>query len=168
MLAESFRPDGNALGDCDAFPVVFMYRHAIELRLKSIVLGEGGNFLATKPDPISVSKSHSVSWLAQFVCQIVTALKWEQEFKCEGVETLADFKAIIEEINSVDPGSYSLRCPVDLKSKSSVMEFARRIDAVVSLLESTGDALAAEWDLRLDGSGLGSGWDGGEFGPIIQ
>jgi hypothetical protein len=26
-------------------------------------------------------------------------LKWEQEFRCEGVETLADFKAVIEEVN---------------------------------------------------------------------
>jgi hypothetical protein len=67
------------------------------------VLGDGGNFLKTKPDPISVSKSHSISWLAQFICQIVTALKWEPEFTCEGIGTLADFKTVIEEVNAVDP-----------------------------------------------------------------
>jgi hypothetical protein len=69
-LAASFQPDANALAEFDACPVVFMYRHAIELHLKAIVLGEGGNFLATRPDHISVSKTHSVSWLAQFVAQI--------------------------------------------------------------------------------------------------
>jgi hypothetical protein len=86
----SFRPAGNLLAELDASPVVFMYRQAIELSLKAMVLGEGGNFLATKPDHISVSKTHSVSWLAQFVCQMVTALKWEGEFRCAGIETLAD------------------------------------------------------------------------------
>ena len=117
-LAASFRPD--ALAPSAACPVIFMYRHAIELHLKAIVLGDGGNFLQPKPNEISVSKSHSVSWLAQFVCQIVTALRWETEVRCEGIETLADFKAVVEEINSVDPGSYSFRCPVDPQSASSV------------------------------------------------
>jgi hypothetical protein len=91
-LAASFRPNPAALVPTEAFPVVFMYRHAIELNLKSIVLGGGSNFLETKPDRISVSKSHSISWLAQFVCQIIIKLKWEDDFKCEGIDTLADFK----------------------------------------------------------------------------
>jgi len=145
-----------------------MYRHAIELHLKALVLGEGGNFLATRPDALSVHKTHSVSWLAQFVCQIVTILKWEKEFRCEGIENLADFKVVIEELGAVDPGSYTFRCPVDLKSESSVREFVRRMDAVIGLLESTGDALAAEWDLRMDGVDVDGGGDGGGFGPTIQ
>jgi len=164
----AFHPGSSLLPEADASPVLFMYRQTVELSLKSIVLGEGGNFLPTKPDPISVSKSHFVSWLAQFVCQIVTALKWEQEFRCEGVETLADFKVIIEEINSVDPGSYSLRCPVDPQSESSVIEFARKIDAVIGLLESTGDALAAEWDLRSDGTTTEDERGTGGLWPTIQ
>ena len=70
-LASAFQPEASLFPETDASAVVFMYRHAIELHLKAIVLGEGGKFLATKPDPISVGKTHSLSWLAQFVCQIV-------------------------------------------------------------------------------------------------
>ena len=81
-LAASFQSDANVLAEFDVVPVVFMYRQALELQMKAIVLGEGGNFLATKPDHISVAKTHSVSRLAQFVSQIVTALRWEEEFKC--------------------------------------------------------------------------------------
>jgi len=161
-LAASFQPDA-ALSEFDASPVVFMYRQAIELHLKAIVLGEGGNFLATRPDHISVSKTHSVSWLAQFVAQIVTALKWDQEFKCEGIDTLADFKAVIEEVNAVDPGFYTFRCPVDPHSLASVREFAAKMDAVIDLLESTADALAAEWDMRSEAAGSNAGWK-----PTIQ
>jgi hypothetical protein len=109
-----------------------------------------------------------LSWLAQFVCQIVTALKWEGEFRCEGIETLGDFKAVIEEVNSVDPGFYTFRCPVDPRSERSVGEFVKKMDAVIGLLESTADALAAEWDLRSGGELTEAEWDGGGFEPTIQ
>jgi hypothetical protein len=153
-LAASFRSDGNPFAQADVSAVVFMYHHAVELHLKAMVLGDGGNFLATRPDSISVSKSHSVSWLAQFVCQIIAAVKWEKEFKCEGVETLEDFKAIIEGLNAVDPGSFVFRLPVRTEGqdavpgggKLTIREFARRMDALLELLASTGDALAATWD----------------------
>jgi hypothetical protein len=166
-LAASFQAGTGPFVEADASAVVFMYRHALELNLKAIVLGDGGNFLATKPDSISVSKSHSVSWLAQFVCQIIAAVKWEKEFKCEGIENLADFKAVVEEVNSVDPGSYVFRCPVNPQSESSVTEFTRRMDAVIGLLESTGDALAAEWDMRSEAPTEVNG-NGGGFEPTIQ
>src|SRR5580698_6942922 len=149
-LADAYESDPGPFTDLAACPVVFMYRHALELYLKAIVLGEGRNFLATKPDRISISKTHSVSWLARFVGQIVTALKWEPEFKCEGVENLDDFKAVVEEVNSVDPGSSAFRLPGKIEAKVffNVGEFAARMDALLELLNSTAAALAAEWDLR--------------------
>jgi len=121
-----------------------------------------------KPDAISIGKSHAVSWLAQFVVQIVTALTWEKQFRCEGVESLADFKAAVEAVSSVDPGSYVFRSPIKTASLESVHEFARRMDALLELLASVADSLAAEWDLRNDGAGIADDQDGGGFGPTIQ
>ena len=176
-LAASFQPDASPFTGFDASPVVFMYRHAVELHLKALVLGEGGNFLATKPDTLSVHKTHSVSWLAQFVCQIITALKWDCEFICDGIENLADFKAVIDELSAVDPGSYVFRPPVRAEGQDSVLggdkqtirDFARRMDALLELLDSTADALAAEWDLRAEGTVLDADWNGGPgFEPTIQ
>ncbi len=156
-----------------ACPVVFMYRHALELHLKALILGGGRNFLATKPDRMSVYKTQSVSWLAQFVCQIVTTLNWEKEFRCEGIETLADFKAFVEDVNSVDPGPYSFRYPasadaqdsVENNSTFSVLEFGRRMDALLELLDSTADALAATWDTQAEAAALDAGKD---IKPTIQ
>jgi hypothetical protein len=153
-LAASFQADANPFAEADVSAVVFMYRHAIELHLKAMVLGDGGNFLATKPDALSVHKTHAVSWLAQFVCHIIAAVKWEKEFRCEGIENFADFKAVIEELNAVDPGSYVFRLPVSAEGqdavpgggKLTIREFARRMDALLELLDSTADALAATWD----------------------
>lgn len=63
-LATSFQPDTNHLTDFDACPIVFRYRHALELHLKAMVLGEGSNFLAIKLDPLSIYKTHSVHGLS--------------------------------------------------------------------------------------------------------
>ena len=114
------------------------YRKAVELSLKVIVLGEGGNFLPTKPDPISVHKTRSASWLVQFVCQIITTLKWEEEFRCEGVENLADFKSVIEDVTAIDPDFHAFRCPADCVEPdapagdltTAVRSFLRRLDCL--------------------------------------
>ena len=163
-LAGTLEFSSRPFAEFDISPVIFLYRHALELHLKAIVLGEGVNFLKTKPDQISVSQSHSVPWLAQFVCQILTAVGWEREFKCEFVETLADFKALVATVNSADPGMYVFRSPVDPRSHAAVQEFAGRLDRLLELLESTADALAAEWDIRSEAMDRGSGG----FGPTIH
>ncbi len=146
-----------------------MYRQALELYLKTIVLGGGGNFLLTKPDPLSVQKTHSVAWVAQFVAQIVTALKWEKEFRCNGVENLDDFKAVVEEMNALDPGSFAFRLPgeTDVNGAFDIAGFARKVDALLVLLDSTADALAAEWDL-CSGAVPELESDDGGFEPTIQ
>ena len=167
-LAGTLEFGTSPFAEFDVSPVIFLYRNALELHLKTIVLGEGGNFLTTKPDEISVSNSHSVSWLAQFVCQIVTALRWEEQFTCDDVQNLAEFKTMVATMNSVDPGMYVFRSPVDPRSQAAVEEFVRRMDGLLDLLESTADALAAEWDLRSEGMKSGSGFDGGGFEPTIQ
>ena len=172
-LAASLQLAPNPFTGFDVSPVVFMYRHAVELHLKALVLGEGGNFLATTPDALSVHKTHSVSWLAQFVVQIVIALKWEKEFRCDGIENLADFKAVIDELNAVDPGSYVFRLPVMAEAedfvpgqvKLTIHDFVRRADALLELLDSTADALAAEWELREDGQAIESDNSSGR-GPV--
>ena len=44
--------------------------------------------------------------------QIVTAVGWVDEFKCEGVESLPDFKAFIDELNDSGPASNGFTIPV--------------------------------------------------------
>jgi hypothetical protein len=83
----------------DACPVILLYRQAVELHLKALV-GEGGNFLPSPTDSITLYKTHSLRWLAQIVCQIIKAVRWEGEFRCEGVASLADFSALVSELGS--------------------------------------------------------------------
>jgi len=124
---------------------------AFELGLKVIVLGDGGNSPPTRPDSISVRKTRSDSWLAQSVRQIITALGWEDEFRCESVSNLADFKAIIEQVNAIDSDFHGFRLPADVPEHT--VGFVRRLDVILDLLDGTADALAAEWDLRSESDG---------------
>jgi hypothetical protein len=151
--------DGEPFAAFDACAIVFLYRYAVEVHLKALVLGDGGNFLTTKPDPLSVYKTRSLSWLGQFACQIVAAVGWEGEFRCEGIESLADFKVFIDELNDSGPASFGFRISIAPPVPDSdaatlapaVREFVRRTEALLELLERTADGLAAEWDLRSEG-----------------
>ena len=165
--------DAGETSSYDLCPVLSAYRKAVELSLKVVVLGEGGNFLPTRPDPISVHKTGSISWLAQFVCQIITALGWENEFRCEDVENLADFKALIVEVSAIDPDFHAFRCPTDRLEPDAAASgltisgrrFVRRLDALLDLLDGTVDALAAEWDSR---SGENEWHGDNEFKPTVH
>ena len=176
-MALALEPDPGPFTSFAVCPVVFIYRHALELHLKALILGDGSNFLATKPDRMSVYKTHSVSWLSQFVCQIVTTLNWEKEFRCEGIETLADFKTFVEDVNSINPGPYSFRYPASTETQDSVennstfnvREFGRKMDALLELLDSTADALAATWDTQSEAVALDAALHAGkDIEPTIQ
>jgi hypothetical protein len=137
----------------DACPVVLLYREAIELHMKALI-DEGSNFLKERTDPLSLAKTHSLRWLAQIVCQIIKAVEWENEFKCEGVSSLADFSALISELEALDPVAVAVR-PGNRRSDGwvpnqllppNVVGFAKKLDALLNLLDSTADGLAAKWD----------------------
>jgi hypothetical protein len=95
----------------------------------------------------------------------VTVLHWEEQLKTDGMDSLAEFKSLIEEANAIDPTFQAFRCPTNpenaSEAKSSVLALVRRLDNLVELLERTADALAAEWDLRAtepDSLGLDDGF----------
>jgi hypothetical protein len=175
-LAEALGPDSGRFTECDVSPVVFLYRHALELYLKALVLGDGGAFLATRPDELSILKTHSVIWLAQFISQIITRLKWEKDFRCDGIASLADFKAFMEKVNEVDPSSMFFRIPIGTEGQNSaagggrltIGEFTRRMEALLVLLDSIAGSLTAERDKRSKSARIELAWNTGGVEPPIQ
>lgn len=131
----------------DACPVVLLYREATELHLKALV-DQGGNFLKSPTDHITLAKTHSLRFLAQIVCQIIKAVKWEAEFKSEGISSLADFSALVDELGSLDPVAVAKR-PGERRAVGSVpdkllppnvVRFAKRLDGLLDLLAATAGA----------------------------
>lgn len=167
-LVETLNLEPNPQTAWDACPVLLLYRQSIELHLKALV-GEGGNFLPSPTDPISLYKTHSLRWLAQIVCYIVKTVRWENEFKCEGVASLGEFSALINALESMEPVSWAVQSggrgrdgsvPHQLEP-SNVVRFVKKLDDLLHLLDATADALAAAWDQRAT-------FEGGNFEPTIQ
>jgi hypothetical protein len=159
----------------DGCPVVLLYRQAVELQLKSLV-GDGSNFLKTRTDPTTLYKTHSLRWLAQIVYQIVKTVRWEKEFKCEGVASLSNFSALINQLEALDPVSGAVHpssrgrdgsVPHQLRAPN-VVRFAKKLDGLLDLLNVTTDALAATGDLGGEAA-VEDELDGGiDFKPTIH
>ena len=159
----------------DACPVIHLYRQAVELQLKMLV-GEGSDFLKSPVDHITLSKTRSLRWLAQLVCQIIKAVKWESEFKCEGVANLLDFSALVNELEELDPVSCAVRTrgrsrdgsvPPQVQA-SNVVRLAKKLDSLLDLLSATADGLAATLDMARDGISAEEVLAGDDFGPTIH
>jgi hypothetical protein len=104
-------------------------------------------------------------------------VKWEDEFKCEGVASLADFSAVVAELEALDPVAFAVRpgsrrpdgwVPPQLQPLN-VIRFAGKLDGLLDLLAATADGLAATWDLQREGMLEGPEFEAGDdFKPTIQ
>lgn len=155
LLLESLDRKENPKTAWDAGPIITLYKQAVELQMKFLV-GEGGRFLASPTDHLTLAKTHSLRWLAQIVCQIIKAVQWEAEFKCEGVTNLTEFSALAAELEAMEPVSAAIcaermkkdlgEAPPQLR-KAKVVEIASKLNGLIDLLAATADGLAATADL---------------------
>jgi hypothetical protein len=161
-LVQQWSLDESPRTDWNACPVVFLYRHAAELYLKGLVLGDGANFLESPPDHASVLRTHSLNRLFTFVRDMFRAVGWNGNLGNGPIKTVRDLENMIRELDAVDPGSYTFRYPVNKEGGASVedhfnfsaVEFAQRMDAVLDILETADSGLTAIWDQRAEAVAL--------------
>lgn len=158
IFADAFRDAARILiveyrrgePDSAALPIVFTYRHALELILKGIIWN-ADEILSQRGKPPSGDNgnsrsSHSLSSLLPHVEYIQSEfnLKWTQEFA-----TWDQSKTLILELDAIDPGSYVFRYPIDRKGKPSqsehfrvnVLRFERLLDPIFDMLRDWAYAL---------------------------
>ena len=152
-LVEKLELDGKQGDDWDVCPIITLYRQALELHMKAVV-GEGGNFPPSPIDHITLYQTHSLRWLAQIVCRIIKRVRWESEFSCKGVSTVAEFSALVNRLEAMEPVSCAVHAanrgrpgmiPAQLQ-RSEAAQLFPKLDALVDLLAATADGLAALWD----------------------
>lgn len=118
-LVETYRRE--TFPDYAAPCVVFLYRHAVELYIKSIIWN-GKETLAALKKPMSEMKgedktTHSLTKLLPHADYVVQALglAWNKA-KCGDY---ADAVALVKEIDELDPTSFKFRYPIDKKGNPS-------------------------------------------------
>ena len=114
--------------DFRAYPVVFLYRHALELYMKAVIL-VGSPMLSIKGmgevDRDDLLKTHNLDTLRQDVERVFEAYEWEWDLGNPHFRSLADFRKTISELHAVDAGSYTFRYPLDTKGGPSLASYFR-------------------------------------------
>ena len=147
----------GAVRDFEAAPILFLYRHAFELYLKAFTL-TGSNILklAGKPSmPIgTVLTTHRLTKFIPFFESIIETVGWSWDMGEEGLRKKSDFVSLVQEFQSIDPGSYSFRYPTKTNGEDSLpshfsfnlLDFSKRIDPLLKVLDGALLGLDAYWD----------------------
>jgi hypothetical protein len=137
-------------------PIGFLYRHALELHLKDVVISgqkllekQGKAFSA--PGKILNSTQHSLLELWKAVKRMHAELGWDDE-------GLDRYEQLITQFHEVDERSFGFRYPVDRKcnpvllwdSEFNPKWFSKKMAALISRIQSISNQIAQELDALRD------------------
>ena len=143
--------------DYEGYPILFLYRHALELYLKAIVY-RGAQLLGLisdeKRNTEKLLTSHKLTQLLPTIEAIFRVAEWEWDFELIGLRSFDDFADLIKEIEKIDPQSYCFRYPVDTTGEAAlpqhivvnVVTFGKKMDSVLELLSGAVTGLQDHWD----------------------
>lgn len=143
--------------DYEAYPIVFLYRHALELALKHIIYTSVTLSAFKSLDNIEgkLKNTHDLSKLAQTVESLLSLLFPEDD-------SLRDVIAIVKktcsEFSDIDPKSDGYRYPIDIKGQRSTKQhqminlraFATRMFSVLENLDTIHFGINIETDKAQD------------------
>ena len=127
-------------------PVLFTYRHTIELFMKAIIVGAERPLSATEDEDVQLFAElggHELSRLLPRVRSTFETAGWEWWWpKNQYVETLDDVAALLGYIEKIDPRSFSFRYPVDKRGRRSIAKGVEiPFEVLVAALDALADAL---------------------------
>lgn len=126
VLARSFaRRRGRR--QIDILPVLFLYRHSIELLAKAVVLS--GNRLMQQRGAgheeqdlfASFARSrHRLLPLLDAIKQVFDYAHWEWHWPRSTIMSFDDVRSVIKELDALDPDSFNFRYPTDILGKRGI------------------------------------------------
>jgi hypothetical protein len=157
-LLQNEELDKLPIASFDASVIVYLYRHALELLLKEILIGRGGELIDPPPSHEAVVKTHRLKDLLPDVRRIFVECGWDKTFGSKTVLTFDEIRFIVEEFETSDPQSSNFRYPVkqDLTATLdghftfSVRRFASTMDEVLNTLSGACYALPELADSRAE------------------
>lgn len=128
--------------DYQAYPVVFLYRHALELHLKNVIYKVATllSFQRIKDLDHKLYNSHDLCILSNKACDVITkAFPDEQELH----EIMEKVVCVARDFSEIDPISYSYRYPINKDGEHSTKQnqivnlwsLATHMDELLSMLD---------------------------------
>ena len=159
-LATEFARSGYS-PDYAGYPILYLYRHSLELYLKAIVY-RGARLMdllgKTKPEVSKLFKHHRLLTLIPPVRAIFHAMQWNFAFEGSEVASFAEFEHFVRMLDSIDSGSYSFRYPIN-RGRQAILQhhltinipnFAKIMDPLLSLLEGAAMAIDEAFDIAAE------------------
>jgi len=111
----------------DILPVLFLYRHSIELLAKAVIL-EGNRLMqqgnAGQDEGKIFAKfgrsRHRLLPLLDPIRQVFEYAHWEWHWPKSAVESFDDARRVIEELDALDPDSLSFRYPTNIRGERAI------------------------------------------------
>ena len=143
--------------DYEGYPILFLYRHALELYLKALVY-RGAQLLGLiseeKLNTERLLTSHKLTGLLPAIEAIFKAVEWEWDFEVSGLKSFDDFAELINEIEKIEPRSDGFRYSVPTIGEAAlpkhfvvnVIGFGKKMDALLDVLSGAVTGLEERWD----------------------
>ena len=157
LYARSFHEAGHALveqmfarasyNDLEGCPIVFFYRHELELYLKAIAL-LGDEIMQLRGKTLTSRKhlftTHRLVFLLPLLMRTFEEVGWTWDLEIEGLRTFQEVEELLRDVETVDTGSYTFRYPVNTEGQPSVPHhfmihiptFCNRMDVLFECLEA--------------------------------
>jgi len=142
--------------DYEGYPILYLYRHSLELYLKAIVYrsaGLMGLMGKEKPDVTKLFKSHKLRRLLAPVRAVFNAMQWNFDFEDSEFASFDEFEQFIGTIDSIDADSDGFRYPMNREGQANlphhyvinVISFAKIMSSLLSYLEGAADLIKESW-----------------------
>lgn len=155
------------------FPIVYNYRHVLELYLKGVLIeAEPALTLDGQPPiPDNVFRSHSFEKLRPEVERVFAALGISFDFGIDGFRTRDDFRSMLTALDQIE-----VRYPIDTSRKPAmgdrwlrfnVFEFAEKMDAILDILRWYPSVISEMVDARQEAAyeAQQEAWANADFEP---
>lgn len=139
--------DKAGYNDLEACPIIFLYHHALELYLKAVAL-VGIKIMRLNGEAYTDSerllRTHRLLPLLPLVRRTFDLVGWIWELEIDELHSFADVERLLRELDTVDPGSYTFRYPLNTSGQPSVPHhfmlhvptFCQCMDALLDTLEA--------------------------------
>ena len=128
--------------EMDAHPIVFLYRHALEVYLKTVI-DIGNNLLYLRDKPAKNWGQHNLATLLSSVREIFDLIDCSDMWKPPTFRSFSDVERVVLEVNKVPHDAF--RYPVDPTGTKELLPdsllfnmstFADKLDALLELLNA--------------------------------
>jgi hypothetical protein len=149
----------HGYADYDGYPILFLYRHALELYLKAVVY-RGARLIGLVSqktiDTNRLFERHDLSRLLPAIRAIFSQMGWD--FEGSGLDSFDDFSDLIQSIDSIDPDSSAFRYPVNRTGAASlpqhfvvnVVEFSFSMERLLNFLEGAAIGINENWQAEAE------------------